>query len=148
MTCPPSALPVCATPPAPRRPSHSAMHARTTPALPLRTRHVTTVPPPPLPATRCPHPPRHARHIPSPPRHPTVSLHPLPRRHAHTPLHLTPVWIVLPCRRSTLASFALCLPCTLALHSVPPPLPCLRHPPHLCILRASMSAPVPRLVNR
>ncbi|KAJ7799637.1 hypothetical protein B0H14DRAFT_3491457 [Mycena olivaceomarginata] len=55
--------PCAPTPPAPRPPSRSATHARATPALPLRTRHVTTVPPVtstparytlPAPSTPCP----------------------------------------------------------------------------------------------
>ncbi|KAJ7825558.1 hypothetical protein B0H14DRAFT_3468448 [Mycena olivaceomarginata] len=41
--------PCAPTPPAPRPPSRSATHTRATPALPLCTRHVTTVPPPPCP---------------------------------------------------------------------------------------------------
>jgi hypothetical protein len=76
----------------------------------------------------------YARRVPPPPRHRTVSLHPLPHRHAHTPLHLPPVCIVLPWRRATLASFALRPPyislgpptCTA---STPPPAPA--HPARL-----------------
>ncbi|KAJ7788648.1 hypothetical protein B0H14DRAFT_3503947 [Mycena olivaceomarginata] len=136
--------PCAPTPPAPRPPSH---RPRTpVPALPLRTRHVHhgatsryTLPAPSMPCPSHPVPPRHPHRLPASTATQTcthtAASHPRMDRSSLSPLY-TGLLRTVP----SLHFGAAPGPPTSTM-STPPP-------PHLCILRASTSAPVPRLVDR